>query len=203
MSPQERIAAAGNATLPAPSLGERAGQSLRLPVRLTAPVLRSALTGIIQDFLPGEMSVLFEEPLQRYLRVWLEFNGIHVEGEVLNSRPAGDKYEIHIVLYDTDENGRRRSLRFPVRIPARVYCPGNEIPVRATIVDVSAEGLGIEIVCAIAPEQVIAVDSDASLCFGTVRHCRPLEQGFHAGVQLLSVIAKEAHKRFSLLRRNR
>jgi hypothetical protein len=115
------------------------------------------------------------------------------EGEISLCRPSQGHYQVHISIRDADERGLRKAPRFPVRLPARVFSAASKKPVKATIVDISSDGLGLLVNSTLPFGDMIAVESEANTSFGAVRHCRELFPGmFHIGVEIHNVIAKPA-----------
>lgn len=66
------------------------------------------------------------------------------------------------------------------------------MPLDGKIVDVSGEGLGIELPAPLPMQANIAVQSEENTALGVVRHCREISSGlFRAGVQLHHIVRKD------------
>jgi hypothetical protein len=113
-------------------------------------------------------------------------------GEILFCSPTGSRWEAHVTFDDVDATGMRRTPRFPVSIPARVFASVSNLPLDGKIVDTSGEGLGIELPEPLPMQACIAVQSEENTALGVVRHCRELSPGlFRAGVQLHHIVRKD------------
>lgn len=170
----------------------RPGLGLRLEARVTAHTWEVGLSAVIQDFTPGEVILLLDDPLVAGTHVAIEVNLCSFDGVILFCNPSGSQWETHVSFDDVDSTGLRRTPRFPVRIPARIFASSSELPLEVTIVDISGEGLGIELAEALPMQANIAVQSEENIALGVVRHCRELRSGhFRAGVQLHHIIRKD------------
>lgn len=171
---------------------------MHLPVRLSIPGRKHVKAiGFIESFVPGEVSLFLNCLLADHTPVTVEFKGAHLEGEIVSSLPLNGGYKTNILVYDDSEaGGQRRAPRFPVILPAQVYGCGSNVPLKATIVDISREGLGLDIRERLDIDTTIAVETESCTAFGVVRHCRPLARDrFRAGVSMVYVMHK-APKRF-------
>lgn len=165
---------------------------LRLEALVKSPTWEVGLPAVIHDFAQGEVILLLADPVSARTTVEVQVNTCSFQGDILYCQPKGSLWEAHISFDDVDASGLRRSPRFPVRIPARVFGGASDIPVGATIVDISGDGLGIEMAEAVAVQTRVAVQSQESTALGQVRHCREFEPGrFRAGVQLHHIIRKD------------
>jgi PilZ domain len=165
---------------------------LRLEARVKAPTWEVGLPAIIQDFAPGEVILVLNDSIAAGTHVSVQVNTCSFDGEILFCKPRGGRWEAHVSFDDVDAIGMRRTPRFPVRIPARIFAATSEVPVEGMIVDVSGEGLGIELAQPVALEAGIAVQSEENIALGEVRHCRQISAGlFRAGVRLHHIIKKD------------
>jgi hypothetical protein len=175
----------------APS-GNRSSRGLRLEARVTAPTWEIGLSGVVQDFTPGELILLLDDQVSEGSQVTIQLNNSSFDGEILFCRPNGSRYEAHVSVHDVDETGLRRTPRFPVSIPARVFTNMSDDPLDGKIVDISGEGLGIELGMPLPVQANIVVQSEENTAFGVVRHCRELSSElFRAGVQLHHIMKKD------------
>lgn len=106
------------------------------------------------------------------------------QGETLYCGPRRNGYEAHISISDAGRNGMRRSPRFPVNFPGQLFsAQAHAMPI--TIVDISRDGLGVEVSVPLESGQPIAISTGSVFVFAIVRHCRPGPQGlFRAGVEM-------------------
>ena len=169
------------------------GSGLRLEARVTAPTWEVGLSAVIQDFTSGEVILLLDDPLAAGTRVTIQVNTCSFDGDILFCDQSGSRWETHVSFDDTDATGLRRTPRFPVRIPARIFASAIEAPLDGTIVDVSGEGLGIELPQQLPMQANIAVQSEENTALGVVRHCREIAASgiFRTGVQLHHIIKKD------------
>jgi hypothetical protein len=122
---------------------------------------------------------------QREVRVHL--NSFVFDGETLYCQLKDGRYEAHITI-DVEETGLRSARRFPVRLPARMFPPHGS-PVDIAIVDISGDGLGIELPVPVEVGQPIA--NGSAFVFAVVAHCRPVAEGvFRAGVEMQHVFER-------------
>jgi hypothetical protein len=164
---------------------------MHLAVSLTPFLSEVSIAGVIQDFTPGEVSVLLEEFVPVGHSVAVKFRNATFEGEVLYSLPKEGRYQTNIRIMDSAETGLRSTPRFSVRLPARVFAGSLSDPMSGTIIDISGAGLGLELPSPLSVGEPVAVESEMNIAFGVVRHCRRhSEQVFRAGVQLHHVIQK-------------
>lgn len=167
-------------------------RGLHLEARVTAPTWEIGLAATVQDFTPGEVILLLDDHLTAGTRVTIQLNTASFAGDILFCEPLGSHFVTHVSFDDVDATGLRRTPRFPVRIPARIFAGTAELPLEAMILDISGDGLGIEIAEPIPAQTNIAVQSEENTAFGVVRHCRELPSGrFRAGVQLLHIVRKD------------
>lgn len=170
----------------------RGTRGLQLEARVTSPLWEIGLSALVHDFTPGEVILLLDDKITAGTHVSVQVNTCSFDGQILFCSPAGSRWEAHISFDDVDATGLRRTPRFPVRIPARVYSSTSDVPIESMIVDVSGEGLGIELPTAVPKQTNIAVQSEETTALGVVRHCRELSSGiFRAGIQLHHIIRKD------------
>lgn len=179
-----------------PKPGLEALIALHLPVRVSLAEKKNVgAQGFIESFVPGEACLFLDCLLPDHTHVAVEFKGAQFEGEILSSVPLEGGYKTNILVYDHPETGNRRSPRFPVILPARIYIGSSDKPIDATIVDVSSEGLGIELHEYLVPDSTIAIESPSCTTIAVVRHCRRTEANrFRAGLSMLHVMRKSQKK---------
>jgi hypothetical protein len=192
MSPSpEKIEGQQPATEQAPSK-IRPGRGLQMEARVTAPTWEIGLSAVVQDFTPGEVILMLDDQIAAGTRVTIQLNTASFTGDILFCAPSGSGFEAHVSFDDVDATGLRRTPRFPVSIPARVFSSAGDIPLEGKIVDVSGEGLGIELATPLPMQTNIAVQSEENIALGVVRHCREISSGlFRAGVQLHHIVRKD------------
>jgi hypothetical protein len=163
-----------------------------LDVWVKSPTWEVSVGAVLQDFTPGEVILLLEDPIESKTHVVVRVNTCSFYGDVLYCKPSGSRWEAHVSFDDVDASGLRRSPRFPVRIPARLYASGSA-PIEAMILDISGEGLGVEIGCAVAAQANVAVQSEDAVALGHVRHCREFGPGvFRAGILLQHIMKRDS-----------
>lgn len=148
--------------------------------------------GVLQGFTAGEVTVSLREPLSEQREASVHLHSFAFEGQILYCRPKASGYEAHITIDDAEETGLRRTPRFPVKLPAQLF-PPNASPVEIMIVDISSDGLGIELPILLERDKTIALASEAVFVFAVVRHCRKVHDGlFRAGVEMLHLLQRRA-----------
>jgi hypothetical protein len=139
---------------------------------------------VLESFTPGEITVMLNEPMSEQRLVSVQLNSFVFEGETLYCGPRQSGYEAHIAINDAGARGMRRSPRFPVNFAGQLFSTQAD-GVAITIVDISRDGLGLELPMPLESGQPIAIVTGAVFLFAVVRHCRPAPQGlFHAGVEM-------------------
>jgi len=171
--------------------------NLHLPVGISLSGTRlTGVNGFIESFVPGEVSLFVDCSLPSDGPITVEFNGACLEGEILSSLTFAGGSRTNILVYDSEESGRRRNPRFPVVLPARVYPAGSGEAIKGTIVDISQDGLGLELTAALAIDSMVAIESETCTTFGLVRHCRRTAGiQFRIGISMVYVMRKKS-KRF-------
>jgi hypothetical protein len=140
--------------------------------------------GILQGFTPGEITVSLGERVSEYRIVTVHLDSFTFEGEILYCGQRDTRFEAHISLDDAAKTGLRRSPRFPVRLPGRLF-PPDASPVALTIIDISRDGLGVQLPVPLEAGQPVAIATESIFIFAVVRHCfRTPEGSFRAGCEM-------------------
>jgi hypothetical protein len=164
---------------------------MNLAISLTPFSSSISIAGEIQDFTPGEVSVLLEQYVPVGSSVALKFKNATFDGEVLYCQAKEGQYQTNVRFTDSAETGLRSTPRFSVKLSAQVFARNSSDPIPATIIDISGAGLGLELPFPLSVGDPVAVESEVNIAFGVVRHCREhLEHVFRAGLQLHHVIQK-------------
>jgi hypothetical protein len=180
------------ATAQNPPPSHNSTRGLQMEARVTATTWEIGLSARVQDFTPGEVILLLDDQVGEGTHVTVQLNNCSFDGVILFCSPSGGHYEAHVSFDDVDATGLRRTPRFPVSIPAKVFSSATDGPLEGKIVDVSGEGLGIELTAPLPRQANIAVQSEENTALGVVRHCRELSPGvFRAGVQLHHIVRKD------------
>ena len=170
----------------------RVARGFQMEARVTAPTWEIGLSAVVQDFAPGAVMLLLDDKIAAGTHVTIQLNTCSFTGDILFCEPRGSRYEAHVSFDDVDSSGLRRSPRFPVSIPARVFSNTSDTPLEGRIVDISGEGLGIELAVALPLKSNIAVQSEENTALGEVRFCRERSTGvFRVGVQLHHILKKD------------
>ncbi len=157
---------------------------LNLQVQVVDFLSGYAVRGVLQGFTPGEVTISVGERVDEQRMVTVQLNSFSFEGQTLFCGPRDNQFEVHISIDDVEANGLRRAPRFPVKLAAELSLPRAE-PVPVTIVDISSDGLGIELPVSVETGQPIAVTTGSVFVFATIRHCRQLSEGiFRAGAEM-------------------
>jgi hypothetical protein len=153
------------------------------------------VSGILERFTPGAVTVVLPEAISELRAVTVRLNSFVFGGETLFCGPKGQQFEAHITIDDVEENGLRRTPRFPVRFPAQIFLTQGA-PLGITIVDVSSDGLGIELPVPVEAGQPIAITSESVFVFAVVAHCRCVAPGvFRAGVEMQHLFQRPSEER--------
>jgi hypothetical protein len=163
-----------------------------LEVRVKSPTWEVGVGAILQDFTPGEVILLLDDPITAKTHVAVQVDTCSFHGDILYCKPSGSRWEAHVSFDDVDASGLRRSPRFPVRIPARLFASGSSGPTDAMILDISGDGLGVEIGRAVPAQANVAVQSEDAVALGHVRHCREVgPRVFRAGILLQHIMKRD------------
>lgn len=166
---------------------------LNLPAFVKNPTLGLEKAGVLKDFTPSQAIILLESHISPGTSVYVAIDTFAFDGEVLSCESCDDRFEAHVYVNDSVEASSRKTPRFPVKISASVFATGVTAPIPATVVDISGEGLGIDLPTHFPEETIIAVESEANMAFGIVRYARPLpEGGFRIGVRVYRIIPRQA-----------
>lgn len=177
------------AEIQTPAKDSEAG--LGLEVWVKSPDWEVGLEAVLQDFTPGEVILLLDGDIPAKTQVAVQAATCAFHGEVLYCKRRGSRWEAHVSFDDAEPSGMRRSPRFPVRIPARLFASGSS-PVDATIVDISGEGLGVEMAGAVPVSANVVVQSEESIALGEVRYCRQNAAGvFRAGILMQHIMKRD------------
>jgi hypothetical protein len=179
-------------TLAARSKEQPSSPSLNLPVQVSRAQGSIAFSGTMEHFTPGAASIILDQSMLIDTTVQVECNGFQFAGEVAYCHSKEGAYEIHVAISDVDELGVRRSPRYAVNLPAKIY--GAEAGERfdVTLVDISRDGIGLESRTPLHTDEAVCVESELCMAFATVRHCRQVASGrFRAGLEVQYAIAKE------------
>jgi hypothetical protein len=164
---------------------------MNLAIRVTPFSGSNSVFGTIQDFTPGELSILLEKCVPVGSPVTVKFKDATFEGEVLYCEPKEGHFQTNVRFRDSGESGLRRTPRFTVKLSAEVFLPNSSDSLRATITDISGNGLGLDVPMPLAVGGPIIVESEMNTAFGIVRYCGERSESiFHAGVELHHVIQK-------------
>jgi PilZ domain len=151
--------------------------------------------GIVQDIHPHALSILVRQAVPAGTEVSIEFGAVSSDGKVVACRPKGSRYELCIVIPDGNDQERRAAERFPVTEDVQIGIRNLESPLKATVVDVSAHGVGLETSTALNLGEIITVEDASCLAFGVVRYSRRLtEDRFHSGVEIFHILSKNAEE---------
>lgn len=181
----------GNAEIKALSKAGEPGVGLEVLVK--SPTWEVGVGAVLQDFTPGEVILLLNDPIEAKTHVAVQVNTCSFHGDILFCKPSGNRWEAHVSFDDVDSSGLRRSPRFPVHIPARLFVKGSgDGPIEAMILDISTEGLGVEMGQAVPAQANVAVQSEDAIALGHVRHCREIGSGvFRAGILMQHMMRRD------------
>lgn len=178
-------------TLIAASLSSREPQPwvLGLEVQVVDFLSGYTVSGTLEGFTPGEVTVVLPEMISEQRTVTVRINSFLFGGETLYCRPRDGGYEAHITIDDVEENGLRRAPRFPVRVAGYMF-QSHGAPVAITIVEISGDGLGIDLPVALEAGQPVAIANASVFLFATVKSCSVREAGFRAWVEMQHLFEK-------------
>jgi len=179
--------------------------AMSLPVRLSIPGKRQVgAKGFILSFVPGEVSILLNCPLADCMPVTVQFKGTHLDGEILSSFPVTGGYKTNILVYDSEPGSQRRTPRFPVLLPAKIHCGATDAPLDGVVIDISKEGLGLELCGPLSVDATIAIETSSCTTFGLVRHCRQVARNrFRIGVSMVHVMRRMSQRSWGTWLRRR
>jgi len=172
------------------SAGSLQGPSLELEVYVVDFLSNYTVRGLLEGFTPGEATIVLSEPVEEQRAVTVRLNSFAFEGRTLYCRPKEDRYEAHISIDDVEATGVRRAPRFPVKLPGHLLL-SSVGALAITIVDISRDGLGIDLPVPLATGQEIGIQCGSVLVLAIVRHCRELQDGiYRAGAEMHHLFEK-------------
>lgn len=175
-----------------PEENREAKNSLGRGIAVLITTSRSRVAGIIHDIQPHGLSILVKQPLATG-SISVEFGAVARYAEIVSCRPKAGKYELSVVLANINKRDLRGTERYPLTQEVQIHAISLDSPLAATVVDLSMQGVGLELVAPLDPGEIITMEGDSSLGFGIVRHCTPLVDGrFQVGVEIFHVMPKDA-----------
>jgi len=167
------------------------GRGLNLEAKLKAHTWGLAVPGLIEDFVPGEVTIITDDAIEEGSSLNVVIVEFAFDGEVLSCRPRGSQHELHVAIKDAGPQGLRKTPRFPVDIPARIFSSCLEAPQKATITDISGDGLGLVTGMKLANDATLAIESPLNIALGLVKYSHPLSPGmYRSGVVLHHIIPR-------------
>jgi PilZ domain len=142
----------------------------------------------------GGMQLLLPVPLADGVSLRVEYDKYAVYGQALYTKPVASG--AYLVGFGVETDGRREP-RMPADERARLTYlhPRRRGRVQGRVVDISQSGLGLMLREAITPgTEVMVKMRDRAVC-GEVRHCRPVEGGYRAGLEISEVLVRETRGR--------
>lgn len=191
--PRERIEEGGKqyAATNIPNAAPSQPRGLNLDAKLKAHTWGSPVRGVIEDYVLGEAKVITDDAIAEGTTLRVEVTPFAFDGEVLACYPRGDRFEVHVTIRDAGPPGLRKTPRFPVKIPCRVFSSCLDAPQEAIIVDISGEGLGLQTSVKLENEVTLAIESQSNIALGLVKHTRQLAPAmYRTGVMLHHIIPR-------------
>ena len=149
--------------------------------------------GLLKDFTPSQAIIVLDSHISPGTPVHVVIKTFAFDGEVLSCERMDNQFEAHVYVNESIEPSSRKTQRFPVRISASVFASGIAEPIPATIVDISGDGVGIDLPVHFPEESIIVLESEAALAFGIVRYARQLPQScFRIGLKVYRIIPKSS-----------
>ena len=150
------------------------------------------LVGIIQEIKTQALSIAVKQPLKVGSSVSVEFGSECRNGGIISCRQTGSTYETCVVMENRKAADRRVDERFPVTQEVRILADSLGSQTNALVVDLSRQGMGLEIPTPLKLKETVAIETASNEAFGIVRHCKELPGGnYHAGVEIFNVMPKE------------
>jgi hypothetical protein len=179
--------------LPESPQGNReAKNSLGRGIPVLIATSRARVAGIIHDIQPRGLLILVKQPLAEG-SVSVEFGAVARYAKIVSCQPKQGKYELSVVLANINKRDLRGTERYPLTQEVQIHAAGLDEPLAAKVVDLSMQGVGLELVVPLEPDEIITMEGNSSLGFGIVRHCTPLVDGrFQVGVEIFHVMRKDA-----------
>jgi len=181
--------AAGNDQAAIPDTHCSVGQGVPVLIRTST----FNLVGFIHDISARALSILVKQALAPGSAVSVEFGAVIREGTVISCRRSAGEYESWISFPSENKFDLRTAERFPMTEEVQIWSGGSDLHLKAAITDLSTHGIGLEMSTPLETGETIMVETASNEIFGTVRHCRRLQDdSFHSGVEIFHVMPKEA-----------
>jgi hypothetical protein len=169
---------------------------LHLPVQIAIPGTLAVMSGFIEEISLGAASLVSEGPIDQETVIRITRNDATLDGEVIWCRPDTACYRMNVLVYDGDESGKRRAPRFPVELKAHVHVKGTNETIKGQIVDVSSDGLGLEVPISLRIDETTAIETESCITFGLVRYCRRTKADvYRIGIAMQNVMPKRGRNR--------
>jgi len=187
-----RCPSAPDAPTGSPEENHEAKNSLGRGIAVLITTSRARVAGIIHDIQPHGLSIHVKQPLAEG-SVSVEFGAVARYAEIVSCQPKAGKYELTVVLANINKRDLRGTERYPLTQEVQVQAASLDSPLAATVVDLSMDGVGLELVAPLESGEIITMEGDSSVGFGIVRHCTPLVDGrFQVGAEIFHVMPKDA-----------
>ncbi len=191
-SQSTKCPSAPDALIGSPEENQEATNSLGRGLGVLITTSRSRVAGIIHDIQPRGLSILVRQPLAKG-SISVEFGAVARYAEIVSCQPKTGKYELFVVLANINKRDLRGTERYPLTQEVQIQRASRDTPLAATVVDLSMQGVGLEMTAPLEPDEIITVENDSSVGFGIVRHCTPLVDGrFQVGVEIFHIMPKDA-----------
>jgi len=191
-SQSTRCPSALDALAGSPEENRDARNSLGRGITVLITTSRARVAGIIHAIQPHALSILVKQPLAEG-SVSVEFGAVARYAEIVSCQPKAGKYELSVVLANIRKRDLRGTERYPLTQEVQVQAASLDSPLSATVVDLSMQGVGLELIAPLRPGEVITIESDSGVGFGIVRHCTPLVDGrFQVGAEVFHTMPKDA-----------
>jgi hypothetical protein len=161
--------------------------SLRLLDEVRGPV-----NGLVRRVNTGFLLVAAPIALKPEKRVEVTFFDRRMEAQVVYCLPQ-DGGNCHLglrVTYGSNE-ALRAEPRIPVDLPAKLHLPGEEEPLGARVVNISASGFGLEVDGQVPAGELAYVECEVGFAFGEIRHCSKMGDRYRVGLKLDEFISRE------------
>jgi hypothetical protein len=154
--------------------------------------LRGPVNALVRRVNTGFLLVAAPIALKPEKRVEVTFLDQRMETQVVYCLPQqSGNFHLGLRITHGSHEALRAEPRIPVDLPAKLHLPGEEQPVGARVVNISASGFGLEVDGQVPAGELAYVECEVGFAFGEIRHCSKIGDRYRVGLKLDEFISRE------------
>ena len=108
------------------------------------------------------------------------------------NRHAERNYRVGARILEGTDGSLRAERRIRFEATAKLKMAGMSAPISVQVMDISSSGLGVKMKHPLEVGALAYVELELGVAFGEIRHCKPFEGGYRAGLFVEEFIARTA-----------